>query len=369
MQESLKSNDQQLFQDVDHTQYAKPDDSNETIMETIAKTMAASEEPVMLEKETSCYNSLADLSGYHLSSKKGQRQALMSQNREKSEHFLAELLCELDKKVKPTIQDDDIGGKWMENIYASSTYNIESLIFHLTPNRSIDYLDDFKEIPGYNEQCLNNHNILSAILDMPCANKEKCWYLEHFFPVVQQPGPIFLPVTIQNILETKRHGLSLSRAILITDLLCSYFKPILNTLKLTTTDGKPITSENLQFQSDITFKLDYDFQPVKWDHNICICCLFMDQSKVQFLTGCGQWIKSGTGLSKEDPLNAVTLLNYKEYIDKKNMTPNVNILSNCININPYKHTRLNLLKALENYIIQPIECFNTKPRFQVIKKI
>ena len=342
------------------------DMDEENLVKHIAKAMSAAEEPVVLEKESSCYNPMADLSGYHLSTRKGTRSMLVKQNQATMENFLHELLIDIDKNIQPNIEDDDIGGKWIQSIYCSSVYSIDCFIFHITPNRSIDYIEDFKEIPGYTSRCITNHNIVASILDSTCANKDGCWYKNTFYPHVGKPGPIFLPKVIQDILEIKRHGMSLSIATNMIDLLCSFFLPIINDLDLKRPDGTKITSDSIQFNSNNVLELDHDFQHVKWAHNVCICCLFMKQCKIAFQAVSGKWVKNGSGSSKEDPLEALTLLGYESFMDKKSTTPDINILSNCININGYQLTKLNIIQEFQNYKIEPIECLAVKPRYQVV---
>ena len=345
---------------------------DETLMENIAQVMSAADDPVVLEKDGPCYNPATDLSGYHLSTRKGTRSMLAEQSQKETGKFLNELLLKIDEKVHPAIEDDDIGGKWIRSKYCSDVYSIKCLIFHLTPNRSVDYLEDFKEISGYVPKCLTNHKIVSAVLDAPCVNLDGCWYKTLFFPHVRKPGPILLPEVIRDILEVKRHGLSLSAATDLIDLLCSYVAPMLNDLDLKTESGEKITSSSIEYQSEINFEPNYDFDHVKWGHGICICCLFMKQVKIPLQAGSGNWIRhdSGSGCTSDDPLDVITLIGYESHIDQNNMQPDINCLSNCININGYNVTRFikSHLNFFQRYKIEPIECFRTQPRYQVSLK-
>ena len=317
------------------------------LAEEVTKIMSAADEPVLLTKDSSCYNKNTILSGYHLSTRKGSRSTLMEQNSKDMDQYLHELLKDIDRRIKPRIEDDDVGGKWIQNIYCSTTYNIECLIFHLTPNRSLDYLEDFYEIPGYEAICNKNHDILAAILDATCCNKETCTYKTIFFPHVNKPGPIFLPESIRILLEDRRHGLNLGTATAIVDLLCSYFIPVLDQLDLKTKDGDKITTTSMEYQSDNIIELASDFENIKWAYNFCICCILLKQMKIGIKAGSGNWITNGTGISKDKPLEVLTLLGYENYIDK-NVKPDINCFSNCININGYKMSSF----------IDPLSIFN-----------
>lgn len=340
------------------------------LMKDVTEVISAAEEPMILEKNTSCYNKSARLSGFHLATRKGTRSVLTQQDQEKMEKYLCELLNKIDQGITPEMDADDLGGKWIQSTYFHSVYNIECFIFHLTPNRSLDYLDDFLEIPGYIETNGNNHVIAAKVLDATCGNGNDCWYKNLFYPHIGKPGPIFFPEAIRNILEVERHGLSLYESTCLIDLLCSFFVPIIDSLNLKTNTGQKITSSSITYQSDINFEIGYDFDHVKWSFPICVCCLFMKQTKIGLEAVSGNWIQGKSGSSPKDPLHVINLLGYETYINEQDMRPSINCLSSCININGYKMTRFlqSNLEIFNRYKIEPIECVNTVPRYQVTLK-
>lgn len=333
-------------------------------LENVSKVISAAEEPLVLTKDTS-YNEKLTLSGYHLSTRKGSRSVLVAQNREDMENFLHNLLKKIDSMVTPKIEDDDIGGKWIQSIYCPGIYNIECLIFHLTPNRSLDYLDDFKEIPGYISKSLTNHNILSAILDATCCNGSSCSYKTIFYPHVNKPGPIFMPEYIRQLLENVRHGLPLSAAIAIVDLLCSFFAPIIDQLDLRDYTGKKIESSSIEYQSDMVLEKAIDFDQIKWAHNLCICCIFMKQAKISLQACSGNWITNDSTGDMNDPIERITLLGHKSYTDQ-DITSSVNCFSNVVKINGHKMTSFTRF-PFSSYEINPITDTRTAlPHFEVV---
>jgi hypothetical protein len=338
----------------------------QTLLEDVSKVISAADEPVILSKDTSC-NENINLSGYHLSTRKGTRSTLMEQNTKDMEIFLHELLKNIDKRVTPELEDDDIGGRWIQSVYCPGIYNIDCLIFHLTPNRSLDYLEDFKEIPGYFSKCKTNHEILAAILDTTCCNQDSCSYKTIFYPHLNKPGPIFMPEYIRYLLENKRHGLSLSAAKDIVDLLCSYFSPIIDQLNLRTTEGTKITSSSINYDSDMFLEGGHDFDSIKWAHNLCICCLFMKQSKVSLQACSGNWIVNGSGKDEHDPLEKITLLGFESHVDDDVKT-SMNCFSNVVNINGYRMSSF-IKFPFTNYKIHPIEgMINSEIRYEVIRR-
>ena len=339
-----------------------------SIMEDVAKVMSAADDPVLLTKDSECYNKNTKLTGYYLSTRKGTRSSLMEQNTKDMEIFLHELLMNIDKRVLPEIEDDDLGGKWIQSTYCPAIYSIECLVFHLTPNRSLDYLEDFKEIPGYIDTAIKNHNILATVLDATCSNKDNCAFRTIFFPHVGKPGPIFMPESIRILLEENRHGLSLNMAISIVDLLCSYFVPLINRLQLKIGD-EMIISNDLDYSSDTFLESNFDFDTLKWENTFCICCIFLKQMKIGLQVGSGNWIKGGTGTSESNPLDIVTLIGYEGHIDK-DIKPSINCMSNCVNINGYKMSSfVDPLSIFHRYQILPVNpIYKTENRFCVSLK-
>lgn len=342
------------------------DNEIQELIEETTKIISAADEPLVLSKDH-CWGTNEALSGYHISTRKGTRSALMKQTSKDMELFLNELLRNIDRRVTPEIEDDDIGGKWMQSSYSSATYNIGCLAFHLTPNRSLDYLEDFKEIPGYSSVCSTNHNILAAILDATCSKKDTCSYKTIFYPDINSPGPIFLPEEIRLLLENNRHGLTLHDATNIVDVLCYYFSPVIDHLNVRMPDGTKITSSSIKYVSDMPPDEGYGIDSIKWADHLCICCLFMKQAKIGIQACSGNWITNGDGMTEDNPLEKITLLNYETDIDC-DVKMNMNCFSNVININGHKMSSFIQFPFI-HYKIKPIEGINTiKMRYEVVRE-
>ena len=341
-------------------------DENEvtTIIEDVCKVMSAANVPVVIEKDQTCYTPDAELKGYHLSTRKGTRSLLARQDLMSMETFLNDLLKKIDQEIRPSIDDDDIGGKWIQSTYCSSTYDFENLIFHLTPNRSLDYIDDFKEIYGYMEKNNENHEIVEAVLDAKCTNGDGCWYKTLFYPHIQTPGPILLPVEISMLLESKRHGLTLFEATALIDLLCSHMIANIENLDLRTKSGGRIDPSRIKYQTDLIVEDVNVVDQGKWTCHICICCLFMKQIKIGIQAESGNWVQRGSGKTKDDPLETITLIGLTGQVKRKNVNPDFNILSNCININGYNITRFirDNLSIFNQYKIEPVQYINLSAR-------
>lgn len=338
-----------------------------SVLENVSKVVSEAEEPLSLTKDTS-YNDKISLSGYHLSTRKGSRSVLMNQTSEDMELFLHELLKKIDARVTPKIEDDDVGGKWIQSIYCPGIYDIECLIFHLTPNRSLDYLEDFKEIPNYFSKCSTNHNILAAVLDAKCINGNACTYRTVFYPHVNKPGPIFMPEYVRHLLENERHGLGLSAAMGLVDLLCSFFAPIIDQLNLKNNKGEKITASCIDYQSDMIFDKTNEFENIKWAHHLCICCVFMKQAKISLQACSGNWITNeSNGENESDPLERITLLGFKPYVET-DVKASINCFSNVLNINGYKMTSFIKFPFAFYDIKLRDDNMHSEPQFEVVFK-
>lgn len=349
-----------------HTIPLNCDSEIESMLENVSQVISAAEEPLILAKDSSC-NEKIKLSGYHLGTRKGTRSVLMNQNSKDMDRFLHELLKDIDKRVTPKIKDDDIGGKWMQSIYCPGIYNIKCLVFHLSPNRSLDYLEGLKEIPNYTSKCMINHKILAAVLDATCINGNACTYKTVFYPHVDKPGPLFMPEYVRELLEYERHGLTLSSAVGLVDLLCSFFAPVIDQLDLKNDAGEKITSSSMEYQSDMILEKSYDFDQIKWAHNLCICCVFMKQAKISLQACSGNWIINDSSGEETDPIERITLLGYEPYVDHDVKT-SINCFSNVININDYKMTSF-INFPFSFYEVRQVEGFGNLPcHFEVVRK-
>lgn len=331
------------------------DDQIKPILEDCMRCISAGgDESVILSEE---YDGNKKLSGYNFGTRKGTRSILTEQTMEGMTNLSNVLLTEMDKRTKPKIDDDDVGGKYFKADYYPAVYDLQYLQFQLDPNRSWTYLEDFKEIPGYLETWSNQHKILALVLDATCQHKNNCAYKCVFYPHINRPGPICFPESFPSLLERQRHGLSPNAAGDLISLLYSSIEHLIGEVDLPLLDGKKVEDIYHDYKDENMLQASFDFERVKWARPLCICCLFMQQANIQLQAHNNNWTIAGDGKCETTPLQNITLLGFESYIDDVKKT--TNCFSNVVNINgckmssflkfPFNEYNIKLIKDLDKY--------------------
>lgn len=288
----------------------------ESLIDSCAKVMSAADEPIVVSKKY-VKDELAEFS---FMTRKGERSALMAQNTEDMSKFCDQLLELVDKKVSPKNADDHIGGKYYRAQLSSNIYSFKNLHFQLDPNRSWTYLETLKEESCFLSQCGDKYTAVCSEIDALCENNTNCFYKTLFFPHVNRPGPVMFPETLIELITMKKHDLNPNGLIDLIEHLYEYLKCIVM--------QTPTTDENQN-----------EFEKAKWHRNICVCCLFMQQSHVQLQAKTGHWTTKGTGNSQSVPLETIQLIGYDCFFDD-DVTQSMDCFSNVIDINGTKMTSL-----------------------------